>query len=59
MDLLNNNAVVQKVEECGFGVIPRSVTQRAKLLFITGQYVEIQRTLQGDVWSGWKMVNNL
>ena len=59
MDVLNNYAVVQKVEEWGFGVIPRSVTQRAKLLLITGQYVEIQRTLQGDVWDYWKMVNNL
>ncbi|MBQ3555086.1 MAG: hypothetical protein IJA09_02600 [Bacteroidales bacterium] len=59
MNVLNNYAVVQKVEEWGFGVIPRSVTQRAKLLLITGQYVEIQRTLQGDVWGYWKMVNNL
>ena len=59
MDVLNNYAVVQKVEEWGFGVIPRGVTQRAKLLLITGQYVEIQRTLQGDVWSGWKMINAL
>ena len=59
MDVLNNYAVVQKVEEWGFGVIPRSVTQRAKLLLITGQYVEIQRTLQGDVWSGWKIVNHI
>ncbi|MBR4118844.1 MAG: DUF5040 domain-containing protein, partial [Bacteroidales bacterium] len=59
MDVLNNYAVVQKVEEWGFGVIPRSVTQRAKALLITGQYVEIQRTLQGDVWSGWKMINAL
>ena len=57
MNVLNNYAVVQKVEEWGFGVIPRSVTQRAKALLITGQYVEIQRTLQGDVWSGWKMIN--
>lgn len=59
MDVLNNYAIVQKVEEWGFGVIPRSVTQRAKLLLITGQYVEVQRTLQGDVWSGWKMINVL
>ena len=59
MDVLNNYAVVQKVEEWGFGVIPRSVTQRAKALLITGQYVEIQRTLQGDVWSGWKIVNHI
>lgn len=57
MNVLNNYAVVQKVEEWGFGVIPRSVTQRAKALLITGQYAEIQRTLQGDVWSGWKMIN--
>lgn len=57
MEVLNNYAVVRQVEDWGFGVIPRSVTQRAKVLLITGQYVEVQRTLHGDVWSGWKMVN--
>lgn len=58
MDVLNNYAVVQVASQMGIAV-ERSVTQRAKALLITGQYVEIQRTLQGDVWGGWKMVNNL
>jgi len=56
MDVLNNYAVVRAASQMGIAV-ERSVTQRAKLLLITGQYVEIQRTLQGDVWSGWKMIN--
>ena len=59
MEVLNNYAVVRQVEDWGFGVIPRSVTQRVKALLITGQYVEIQRTLQGDVWSGWKIINKI
>ena len=58
MDVLNNYAVVRAASQMGIAV-ERSVTQRAKLLLITGQYVEIQRTLQGDVWSGWKMINAL
>ena len=58
MDVLNNYAVVRAASQMGLAV-ERSVTQRAKLLLITGQYVEIQRTLQGDVWSGWKMINAL
>jgi hypothetical protein len=58
MDVLNNYAVVQVASQMGIPA-ERSVTQRAKALLITGQYVEVQRTLQGDVWSGWKMVNNI
>ena len=58
MDVLNNYAVVRAASQMGI-TIERSVTQRAKALLITGQYVEIQRTLQGDVWSGWKMINAL
>ncbi len=58
MDVLNNYAVVQAASQMGLSV-ERSVTQRAKALLITGQYVEIQRTLQGDVWGCWKIVNNL
>ncbi|MBE6300067.1 MAG: hypothetical protein E7083_07040 [Bacteroidales bacterium] len=58
MDVLNNYAVVRAASQMGIAV-ERSVTQRAKLLLITGQYVEIQRTLQGDVWCGWKMINAL
>lgn len=56
MEVLNNYAVVQAASQMGIAV-ERSVTQRAKALLITGQYVEIQRTLQGDVWSGWKIIN--
>lgn len=56
MEVFNNYAVVQKAEQMGLR-ISQSIVQRAKVLIVNGTYVEIQRTLQNDVWGNWKMIN--
>lgn len=58
MDVLNNYAVVKAASGMGL-TLQQIIVQKAKVMMPVGQYVEIQRTLQGDVWGYWKMVNNL
>ncbi|MBO5720929.1 MAG: SGNH/GDSL hydrolase family protein [Bacteroidales bacterium] len=56
MEVFNNYAIVDFALANGV-TLHKSITQKAKVLIVNGTYVEIQRTLQNDVWSNWKMIN--
>ena len=56
MEVFNNYAIVDFALANGV-TLSKSITQKAKVLIVNGTYVEIQRTLQDDVWGNWKMIN--
>lgn len=57
MEILNNYAIVEYAQSFGM-YLRKSITQRAKILLISGAYIEVQRTkvFDGD-WDLWKLIN--